>query len=40
MNEHKADINARDDINDTPLHVAALSGKQEVALALIRRVWL
>ncbi len=34
--EHKADIMARDDQNNTPLHVAALSGIEEVALMLIR----
>ena len=33
--EHKADVNARDDNNDTPVHVAAWCGKEEVALALI-----
>ena len=31
------DINARDNFNDTPLHVAALSGKQEVLLALLEQ---
>ena len=33
--EHKADINAQDDQNHTPLQVAVLYGKQDVALALI-----
>ncbi len=33
--EHNADVTARDDNNHTPLHVAALCGKEEVALALI-----
>ena len=33
--EHKADVNARDDDNDTPVHVAAFCGKEKVALALI-----
>ena len=33
--EHKADVNARDDENNTPLHVAAFCGKEEVVLALI-----
>ena len=35
--EHKADVNARDDNNNTPLHVAALCGKEEVAFALINK---
>ena len=35
IREYNADVNARDDNNDTPLHVAALCGKDEVALTLI-----
>ena len=35
FHEHKADVNAGCDNNDTPVHVAALCGKEEVALALI-----
>ena len=35
INEHKINVNARDDHNDTPLLVAALNRKEEVALALI-----
>ena len=38
IRDHKADINARDDNNNTPLHVAALHGKKEVALYLINEV--
>ena len=38
IRDHKADINARDDENDTPFHVAALGGKKEVALFLINEV--
>ncbi len=34
--KYKADVNARDDHNDTPLHVAALNGKEEVVLTLIK----
>ena len=34
ISDHNADVNALDD-NDTPLHVAALCGKEEVALMLI-----
>ena len=33
--DYNADINARDDENNTPLHVAALYGKKEAALSLI-----
>ena len=35
IREYKADINALDDQNNTPLHVAAFIGKAEVALCLI-----
>ena len=34
--EHKADVSARDVQKNTPLHVAALYGKEEVVLTLIR----
>ena len=34
--KHNADVYARDDQSNTPLHVAALCGKDEVALALIK----
>ena len=33
--EHKVDVIARDDDNDTPVHVSALCVKEEVALALL-----
>ena len=33
---HNANMNVRDDENNTPLHVAALSGKEEVVLSLIK----
>ncbi len=36
VHEYKADINARDDNNDTPLNVAALAGKEEVVLVLTK----
>ena len=36
IREHKADVNARDEHNNTPLNVAAACGKAEVALCLIR----
>ena len=32
--EHKADVNARDDDNKTPLNVAALYGNEEVVFSL------
>ena len=35
IHDYHADINARDDSDNTPLHVAALNGKEEVALSLI-----
>ena len=35
IREHKADVNVRDDKNDTPLNVAGFCGKAEVALSLI-----
>ncbi len=34
--EYKADVTARDSLNSTPLQVAALNGKKEVVLALIK----
>ena len=30
VHEYKADVNARDDNNDTPLHVAIMEKKEEV----------
>ena len=36
--EYKADVNARDDDNNTPVHVAAWFGKEKVALALINEL--
>ena len=36
IREYKADVNARDEHNNTPLNVAAFSGKADVALCLIR----
>ena len=38
--EHKANINACDDQNNTPLHVATFSGNIEVVLCLINVIWL
>ena len=35
IRDHNADINARDDHNNTPLHLAATEGKEDIALALI-----
>ena len=35
IQKHNADTNAKNDKNNTPLHIAALNGKEEVALALI-----
>ena len=35
IREYKADINACDDQNNTPLHLAAVCSKAEVALCLI-----
>ena len=35
IREHKADANAQDDNNNTPLNLAAISGKADVALSLI-----
>ena len=37
IHDYNADTNARDDENNTPLHVAALYGKKEVALSLINK---
>ena len=36
IHDYNADITARDDENNTPLHVAALNGNKEVALFLIK----
>ena len=36
IREHKAAINDKDSQNSTPLHVAALGGKKEVVLDLIK----
>ena len=36
MRDFKADITARDDDKDMPIHVAALAGKEEVVLTLIK----
>ena len=35
IQKHNADTNAKNDQNNTPLHIAALNGKEEVAFALI-----
>ena len=35
LHDHNADVNAQDNDNNTPLHVAAANGKEDVALALI-----
>ena len=35
IQEHKANVNTRDDQNDTPLNVAAVAGRAEVVQALI-----
>ena len=35
IQKHNADTNAKNDQNNTPLHVAAFSGEAEVALCLI-----
>ena len=35
IRDHNADINARDDHNNTPLHLAAEAGKEDIAIALI-----
>ena len=37
IQDHKADINARDDQNNTPLHVAAWCGKKDVIFLLINK---
>ena len=36
MRDFKADITARDDNKDMPIHMAALAGKEEVVLTLIK----
>ena len=36
IRDHKADVNARDDQNNMPIHVAAFCGKEKVVLALIK----
>ena len=36
IRDSKADITARDDNKDMPIHVAALNGKVEVVLTLIK----
>ena len=36
IREHKADINARDDQNNMPIHVAAFCGNEDAVLALIK----
>ena len=35
MQDHNADVNAQDNHNDTPLHLAAQAGKEDFAIALI-----
>ena len=35
IREHDADVNVRDEVDDTPLHVAAVEGKIEVTSSLI-----
>ena len=35
IHDHNADVNAQDNSKDTPLHMAAANGKEDVALALI-----
>ena len=35
IRDHNADINARDNHNDTPLHLVAKGGKEDIAIALI-----
>ena len=34
--KHGADVTAKDDQNNTPLHVAAINGKDEITWVLIR----
>ena len=38
ISDHNTDVNALDNNNDTPLHVAAVCGKEEVALMLTNSV--
>lgn len=35
INKYRFDINARDEKNNTPVHLAALNGKNEIVVALI-----
>ena len=35
IRDHNADVNARDNDNNTPLHLAAQEGKEDIAIALI-----
>ena len=35
IRDHNADVNARDDRNNTPFHLAAQAGKEDIAIALI-----
>ena len=35
IRDHNADVNARDNHNDTPLHLAVQAGREDIAIALI-----